>query len=34
MPKYSLLEKQKEFFNVPHNQQLDVVIYQGGIWFW
>ena len=30
MPKYSLLEKQKEFFNVPHNQQLDVVIYQGG----
>lgn len=30
MVKYSLLEKQQEFFNIPHNNSLDVVIYQGG----
>ena len=28
--KYTLLEKQQEFFNIPHDHQLDVVIYQGG----
>ena len=28
--KYTLLEKQQEFFNIPHNNSLDVVIYQGG----
>lgn len=30
MPKYKLLEKQKEFMEVPHNNSLDVVMYQGG----
>ncbi|MCD7779619.1 MAG: PBSX family phage terminase large subunit [Candidatus Gastranaerophilales bacterium] len=28
--KYKLLPKQKEFMEVPHNLQLDVVMYQGG----
>ena len=28
--KYTLLEKQQEFFNIPNNNSLDVVIYQGG----
>lgn len=27
---YKLLPKQKEFFEVPHNQELDVALYQGG----
>ena len=30
MPEYKLLEKQKEFFEIPHNHSLDVVMYQGG----
>ena len=30
MTKYTLLEKQQEFFNIPHDNSLDVVIYQGG----
>jgi len=30
MTKYTLLEKQQEFFNIPHKNTLDVVIYQGG----
>lgn len=30
MPNYKLLPKQKEFFEVPHDHQLDVCIYQGG----
>ena len=28
--KYTLLPKQKEFIEVPHNEDLDVVMYQGG----
>lgn len=28
--KYTLLDKQKEFLEVPHNDALDVVVYQGG----
>ncbi len=27
---YTLLDKQKEFMEIPHNHELDVVIYQGG----
>ena len=27
---YTLLEKQKEFIEIPHNEELDVAIYQGG----
>ena len=27
---YKLLDKQKEFLEVPHNQELDIAIYQGG----
>ena len=27
---YQLLDKQTEFLQVPHNQELDVAIYQGG----
>lgn len=27
---YNLLPKQKEFFEIPHNNELDVVMYQGG----
>lgn len=27
---YKLLDKQKEFFKIPHNNSLDVCIYQGG----
>ena len=27
---YSLLPKQKEFFEIPHDNELDVVMYQGG----
>lgn len=27
---YKLLDKQQEFMKIPHNQQLDVAIYQGG----
>ena len=27
---YKLLDKQKEFLEVPHNEGLDVAIYQGG----
>ena len=30
MPEYKLLPKQKEFFEIPHNKELDVVMYQGG----
>ena len=30
MPAYKLLPKQKEFFEIPHNNELDVVVYQGG----
>ncbi len=30
MPNYKLLPKQREFFEVPHDNQLDVCIYQGG----
>ena len=28
--KYTLLEKQKEFMEIPHNEELDVAVYQGG----
>lgn len=28
--KYKLLPKQREFMEVPHNEALDVVMYQGG----
>ena len=27
---YKLLDKQKEFLEIPHNNALDVAIYQGG----
>ena len=27
---YTLLDKQKEFMEIPHNYELDVAIYQGG----
>ena len=27
---YKLLDKQKEFIEIPHNNALDVAIYQGG----
>ena len=27
---YKLLDKQIEFMSIPHNQELDVAIYQGG----
>ena len=30
MTKYKLLEKQKELIEIPHNESLDVAIYQGG----
>lgn len=30
MPSYKLLPKQKEFFEIPHNYELDVCVYQGG----
>ena len=30
MPTYKLLPKQQEFLSVPHDNELDVVIYQGG----
>ena len=30
MTKYNLLEKQREFIEIPHNESLDVAIYQGG----
>ncbi len=30
MTKYDLLEKQREFMEIPHNESLDVAIYQGG----
>ena len=30
MTKYKLLDKQKEFLEIPHNNSLDVAIYQGG----
>ncbi len=30
MAKYKLLEKQKELIEIPHNESLDVAIYQGG----
>lgn len=30
MPNYKLLPKQKEFFEIPHDKELDVVMYQGG----
>ena len=30
MVKYKLLDKQKEFIEIPHSNQLDVAIYQGG----
>ena len=28
--RYKLLDKQKEFIEIPHSNQLDVAIYQGG----
>ena len=30
MVKYKLLNKQKEFIEIPHSNSLDVAIYQGG----
>ena len=27
---YTLLDKQKEFMEIPHKHELDVAIYQGG----
>ena len=30
MVQYELLDKQVEFMEVPHNEQLDVAMYQGG----
>jgi PBSX family phage terminase large subunit len=30
MTKYTLLPKQKEFFEIPHDNELDVCLYQGG----
>ena len=30
MVNYKLLDKQKEFMEIPHNNSLDVAIYQGG----
>ena len=30
MVKYKLLDKQKEFIEIPHSEALDVAIYQGG----
>lgn len=30
MVKYKLLDKQREFIEIPHNFPLDVAIYQGG----
>ena len=30
MPEYKLLAKQKEFMEIPHDKELDVVLYQGG----
>ena len=30
MVKYNLLDKQREFIEIPHNASLDVAIYQGG----
>jgi len=28
--KYKLLKAQREFLEIPHNHNLDVVVYQGG----
>ena len=28
--KYKLLKTQKKFLEVPHNEELDVCVYQGG----
>ena len=30
MVKYQLLDKQREFIEIPHSNSLDVAIYQGG----
>ena len=30
MANYNLLDKQREFIEIPHNESLDVAIYQGG----
>ena len=30
MVKYKLLDKQREFIEIPHSNSLDVAIYQGG----
>jgi hypothetical protein len=30
MVRYKLLDKQKEFLEIPHSNQLDVAMYQGG----
>ena len=30
MTAYKLLDKQKEFMEIPHNKELDVALYQGG----
>ena len=30
MVNYKLLDKQKQFIEIPHSQSLDVAIYQGG----
>ena len=30
MPSYKLLPKQREFLEIPHDKDLDVVVYQGG----
>ena len=27
---YNLLDKQKEYIEIPHNESLDVAVYQGG----
>jgi hypothetical protein len=30
MPNYTLLPKQVEFMQIPHDKDLDVAVYQGG----
>ena len=30
MVKYKLLDKQREFIEIPHSNSLDIAIYQGG----
>ena len=30
MPEYKLLDKQREFLQIPHDNELDVAMYQGG----